>query len=101
MAVSTADTHAASHDLRFEGFRMKTKTRVARPYNIVPELPRKAVVALRLPHERDERPEAGAPRRTVIRQAQRDIDAGQIDTDNYTRIAAVAARAPRPMGRRK
>lgn len=80
---------------------MKAKTRVARACKTVPKTPPKAVVALRLPHERDERPEAGAPRRAVIRQAQRDIDAGLIDTDNYTRIATVAARAPRPKGRRR
>ena len=42
-----------------------------------------------LPHERDESvdpPRSGAVR-GEIRQAQRDLDAGRVDTDNYTRTA--------------
>ena len=45
-----------------------------------------------LPHERDESvdpPPSGAPR-SVIRRAQRDLDAGRVDTDNYTRASAAA-----------
>ena len=58
---------------------------------------------LRLPHERDESPDVSAPTRPVMRQAKRDLDAGQVDTDNYTRVAAVyAARLRNPKrGRRK
>ena len=80
---------------------MIAKTRVAHPCNDIPTIAGKSRVALRLPHERDERPEAGAPRRKVIMQAQRDVDAGLVDTDNYTRIAAVAARAARTHSRKK
>lgn len=69
-------------------------------------VPRKRTPAqstsLALPHERDERPAAGAPVRPVMRQAKRDLDAGQVDTDNYTRIAAVTAnRPPGPTRRRR
>ena len=46
---------------------------------------------LRLPHERDESPDVSAPTRPVMRQAKRDLDAGQVDTDNYTRVAAAYA----------
>ena len=80
---------------------MIAKIRVAHPCNSVPNAVEESGGALRLPHERDERPEAGAPRRAVIRQAQRDVDAGLVDTDNYTRIAAVAARAARTRDRKK
>lgn len=44
-----------------------------------------------LPHERDERPDppsAGA-RRGIILQASRDLAAGQVDTDNYTRAREI------------
>ena len=47
-----------------------------------------------LPHERDETTEAPVPPRKVIKQAAQDVDAGLIDTDNYTRASAVAAVAP-------
>jgi hypothetical protein len=43
----------------------------------------------RLPHERDEVPDASAPRKGVIVQAQRDVAAGLVDTDNYTRAPKV------------
>jgi hypothetical protein len=49
--------------------------------------------AEKLPHERDESPESGAPRRDVMRQAESDLGEGQIDTDNYTRIREVAPSA--------
>lgn len=44
-----------------------------------------------LPHERDETTEAPGAARKVIKQAAQDVKAGLIDTDNYTRAAAVAA----------
>ena len=47
--------------------------------------------SLALPHERDEVPEIGAPTQAIMRQAKRDLDAGQVDTDNYTRVAAASA----------
>ena len=49
--------------------------------------------AEKLPHERDESPESGAPRRGVMRQAESDLREGQVDTDNYTRIRDVAPSA--------
>ena len=49
--------------------------------------------AEKLPHERDETPEAGAPLRGVIRQAASDVREGQVDTDNYTRVREVTRRA--------
>jgi len=37
-----------------------------------------------------------------MRQAKRDLDAGQVDTDNYTRVAAAyAARLQNPRRRRR
>lgn len=53
---------------------------------------------LALPHERDENtPAPGTKRgtRSVIKRAARDIEAGMVDTDNYTRATAVAARRKR------
>ena len=53
------------------------------------QVPREAP---QLPHERDESvdpPPSGATR-TVVRQAKRDVDAGRVDTDNYTRVASAA-----------
>ena len=50
---------------------------------------------LKLPHERDESTEPPGPRRRVIKQAAKDLAAGLIDTDNYTRAALVAAWADR------
>lgn len=52
-----------------------------------------------LPHEHDEKAESGAPATTIIRQAARDLAAGQVDTDNYTRVRQSAAAAVRK-GRR-
>lgn len=49
---------------------------------------------LALPHEHDQAPEERADvRRTPqpeIAQAARDLDAGLVDTDNYTRARAIA-----------
>ena len=57
---------------------------------------------LRLPHERDESPDVSGPTRPVMRQAKRDLDAGQVDTDNYTRVAAAyAARQKNPRRTRR
>jgi hypothetical protein len=52
-----------------------------------------------LPHEHDEKAEGGAAATGVIRQAARDVAAGQVDTDNYTRVRQSAAAAARK-GRR-
>lgn len=49
--------------------------------------------ALKLPHEHDESAEASRVKQPVIKQAEKDVAAGLIDTDNYTRAAQVAARA--------
>jgi hypothetical protein len=46
---------------------------------------------LALPHERDESTQAPGARRAVIKQAARDLAAGLVDTDNYTRAATIAA----------
>ena len=56
---------------------------------------------LKLPHERDESADATRVKRPVIKQAARDVAAGMIDTDNYTRISAIVStgrgrRRPRP-----
>lgn len=47
---------------------------------------------LALPHERDENTQAPGTKRGVIKQAARDVEAGMVDTDNYTRATGVAAR---------
>lgn len=48
---------------------------------------------LKLPHEHDESAEASRAKQPIIKQAAKDVAAGLIDTDNYTRAAGVAARA--------
>ena len=48
---------------------------------------------LKLPHERDESAQPPGPRQRIIKQAAKDLAAGMIDTDNYTRVAEVAAQA--------
>lgn len=58
----------------------------ARPIPPPPPLP--------LPHERDEHTDPPGTARKVIKQAARDIDAGLVDTDNYTRATAIVANAP-------
>lgn len=54
---------------------------------------------LALPHERDEHTDPPAAARKVIKQAARDLRAGLVDTDNYTRTTAIAAIAPAPKRR--
>lgn len=49
--------------------------------------------ARRLPHERDEAPDAGAVTQEVIAQAERDVSAGLVDTDDYNRARDVTAPA--------
>ena len=65
-------------------------------------------VSLLLPHERDQSPQVSTSTRVVMRQAKRDLDAGQVDTDNYTRAAAASGvksqqrrRKPRTTQRRE
>jgi len=50
-------------------------------------------VPLAMPHERDEAVERDLPRREVVVQAHADIASGQVDTDNYTRMAPLTAPA--------
>lgn len=54
--------------------------------------PAGAEAPLQLPHERDQTAEPVQPRSGVIRQAERDVVEGQVDTDNYTRARVVANR---------
>jgi len=49
---------------------------------------------LALPHERDESAEVASVTHTAIRQAACDLAQGQVDTDNYTRVAEITS-APR------
>jgi len=49
--------------------------------------------ALKLPHERDESADPSAPRQAVVTRVARDVAAGRVDTDNYTRAADIAASA--------
>ena len=53
--------------------------------------------ALPLPHEHDEAPEPRPDAKTrpqpEVAQALKDVKAGQVDTDNYTRAREVARRA--------
>lgn len=46
---------------------------------------------LAMPHERDEAVERDLPRQELMVQAHADVAGGQVDTDNYTRIAPVTA----------
>jgi len=72
---------------------MNVKSRTSRQKDhVMGSQPPRPAAAPTLPHEHDERPEAGAPTQPVIRQAARDIAAGLVDTDNYTRIADVPNR---------
>lgn len=50
---------------------------------------------LKLPHEHDESAEPSSEQDRVVRQAARDVAAGQVDTDNYSRAAAIAQAAPK------
>ncbi len=51
---------------------------------------------LPLPHERDESAEAPGPARRVVKQAEKDLNAGMVDTDNYTRAKLVSEGAALP-----
>ena len=59
----------------------------------------KVVAAPRLPHERDEVADSSAPRKPAVVQAQRDVAAGLVDTDNYTRAREITQ--PPLAGRRR
>lgn len=48
---------------------------------------RSSLPKLPLPHERDESPELSRKASPVIAQAARDLDAGRVDTDDYSRAA--------------
>ena len=52
---------------------------------------RRLTGSLPLPHERDESADATAVRQPAIKQAARDLDAGQVDTDNYTRALSITS----------
>ena len=56
---------------------------------------------LKLPHEHDESPEPSSIVQPVIRQAQGDIAAGRMETDNYTRAASVADAASKATPRKR
>jgi hypothetical protein len=45
-----------------------------------------------LPHERDESTNLPGPKRPVIEQAEKDLESGKVDTDDYTRARDVADR---------
>ena len=55
----------------------------------------------KLPHERDETPEAGIAPSERIEQAESDLRHGQVDTDNYSRAREVMGRADRARDRRR
>jgi hypothetical protein len=58
--------------------------------------------SLPLPHERDQSPAIRASTTAIMRQAKRDLDAGQVDTDNYTRAAAASGlKSPKPRRTRR
>jgi hypothetical protein len=57
--------------------------------------------SLAVSHERDEVPESGTPTRAIMRQAKRDLDAGRVDTDSYTRVAAASAATFRKRRRKR
>ena len=59
----------------------------------------KVVASPRLPHERDEVADASAPRKPAVIQAQRDLAAGLVDTDDYTRAREITQ--PVLAGRRR
>ena len=58
-----------------------------------PERATASVAGIALPHERDEMVDADVRVRKVMVQAADDLASGQVDTDNYTRVAETAARA--------
>jgi len=59
----------------------------------------KVVASPRLPHERDEVADSSAPRKPAVVQAQRDVAAGLVDTDKYTRAREITQ--PPLAGRRR
>jgi hypothetical protein len=63
--------------------------------------PSEAEGAVAVPHERDESPEVAGTRSPVVAQAAADLEAGRVDTDNYTRAAEASGFANRRRGRRK
>ncbi|GJI97798.1 hypothetical protein RugamoR57_45160 [Duganella caerulea] len=53
--------------------------------------------AKRMPHERDESPDAQHPKpRSVMKQAASDIERGLVDTDLHNQPGVQQARAPGP-----
>ena len=58
-----------------------------------------AEAPLQLPHERDQTAEPVQRKSGVIRQAEKDVVEGQVDTDNYTRARGVANRRKATGGR--
>ena len=51
----------------------------------------------RMPHERDEAPDAQSPKpRSVMRQAAADINSGMVDTDLHNQPGVEKVRAPAP-----
>lgn len=69
-----------------------------RPRRRMPE----DVAGPKLPHDHDESPETEGAPRAIIAQANDDLEAGRVDTDNYTRAHELTrhALAPRRRGRR-
>jgi len=62
---------------------------------------KRAKPCLKLPHERDESPEVGKTLSPLIGQAEKDLEEGLVDTDNYTRLSEAArkSRTTIPRGR--
>jgi len=51
----------------------------------------------RMPHERDESPDAQQrPQRSIIRQAADDVEQGLVDTDRHNQPGVERARSPGP-----
>jgi hypothetical protein len=51
----------------------------------------------RMPHERDEAPDAQAPKpRSVMKQAAADIDSGMVDTDLHNQPGVQNVKTPAP-----
>ncbi|MRX08474.1 hypothetical protein GJ697_11560 [Pseudoduganella sp. FT25W] len=47
----------------------------------------------RMPHERDEAPEADTKPRSIIQQAAKDVDSGMVDTDRHNQPGVQKPRA--------
>ena len=67
----------------------RSRPRGAKARRVVPADPAQP----KLPHERDESPETEDAPRAIIAQAEADIAAGRVDTDNYTRAREVTRHA--------